>query len=269
MGCVASIIGTSCGTDETQIRQLTELQISAAREVINKKISNTMQTIKATSANYQRITCVAGKDCNISNIKMEQYATIDNKGRATLEKSVKSESIIDSVVDAGVQAYLDYINRGTTGGDRKTLTNAEARVVIETKTQLKSILTDNSFSSCVASAINEQIIEARTIDGSVTIQMIHMNQTSSVISDCIINTLLNALNNVKLSEETKAALASENSLMKSGDTGNLTEAAMSLSTPIIIGIIVFVLFFLFLIGIFIAFKIINISKTSVPILTKQ
>jgi len=247
--CILGVIG-ACGSDITEQKQLVSIQTNRVLDVLNSKVSTTFSRARASSANIQKITCFVEKgDCIIDGVRMKQMVEINSTTEMQIHKSITADNMIDTIVDTAGEAYLDYINTGSSSGDRKTFTDTEIKAITEIKTQLRSTTTDQDFMECTASSINEQLIDGRNNDGSVVIKMIDMKQTTSILSKCIFNKFLMLLQNINLSDEVKTKLEAESEIRKKDIVGNITESASSLFMPIIIAVITFIIFLLIMFAI--------------------
>jgi hypothetical protein len=248
--CILGIIG-ECGTDTLEQRQLLTSQSLHMLDVINEKVSKTFSNARAASSNLQRLSCIVKNgDCIYDGVKMEQIVEINANTQQIINKDIKADNIIDSVIDAAISSYLDYINKGTSGGDRKTLSHTEIKAINEIRTQLKATLKDEDFMQCTATSINEQIFEGKATNGNVIARLVDMKQTTTILTECIFNKIMNAAQNVTLSEETKTQLAAEEKIRKDNLASNISEATSSIFWTIAIAIIAFIVFLLIIFGVF-------------------
>lgn len=223
--CLLGVIG-ECGPDITTIQEVSKHQQTKITETLNEKLVKTMTEMRATSTNIQRVSCIAiDGDCIIDGVRMRQMAEVTTEGIANINKNLKGDAIVDLAIDAASEAYLDYENKGTTGGMRKTFTDTERELIQYAKTEMRNVVRDDTFTNCSAMIINEQVVEGKSANGDVVIRMIDMEQTSKAIANCVVSTVIDLIQNIKNNETLTSKLKSENKMYQTSTSSQLVETA--------------------------------------------
>ena len=234
--CILGIVG-DCGTTTESKTNVTD-QVNKVTEVITEKYYKAMTEMKSSTGNIQSITVKAGGDVIISDVNMLQNINITSDMVAQLNNTYDVSSLVDSTIDTAAQTALSA-NNSSLMSAQTTLSTAQYNLVTNVKTQLKNLISKEDIISCTSNIINSQTIAVET-QGNVTIKSINMTITASVIAKCMINTIMNYMDKVKVDDSTVAAVKTET---QATSTSPLTTVATSISSSImyiVIGIVIVV-----------------------------
>lgn len=234
--CILGIIG-DCGTTTQSTTNVTE-QINKVTDVITEKYYKAMTEMKSSTGNIQSISVKAGGDVIISDVNMLQNINLTSDMVAQLNNTYDVSSLVDDTVDTAAQTALNA-NNGSLMSAQTTLSTAQYNLVTNIKTQLKNIISKEDIISCTSNIINSQTISVEA-QGNVTIKTINMTITASVIAKCMINTIMNYMDKVKVDDSTVAAIKTDTAAVSTSPISTVATSISSSIMYIAIGIVVVV-----------------------------
>lgn len=210
--CLFGVIGDCKESKETL--NTIKMQTTVAQKIVEDNFTKITQEMKSTTANLNRIVANGRGDIIIENIKMSQVAELTADGKMKMEMSVKSDTLMSTLVDEAAKIALEIQNKNT-GGNRSTYTKTEQEAITYMKSELIKNTNTNLYAGCVSSILNTNEIKAET-QGNIIIRAIIMEQVSTLASRCVISTFLSQIKKVQVNHDIKRRLEEESRIVDHG-----------------------------------------------------
>lgn len=210
--CLFGVVGWC--DDKKQTETTIKMQTEVCQKFLEETFNNVTNEMKKTSSNINRIIATGRGDIIIENITMDQVAELKAEGKLNLELAVKSDIVINNLIDRAAEVARE-INNKNTGGNRSTFTKTEQEAITYVKTELTKRTTNTTFSSCVASILNTNEIRAEA-EGNIIIRAIIMKQVSSLAAKCVMSSFISQVGRIQNNNDIKDRLREETKIRDHG-----------------------------------------------------
>lgn len=206
--CLFGVIG-DCG-DTVEQKSVIKKQMDMSTEIIDKKVQKVTTEMKANSVQMNEISCESAGRCEVRNVDMRQFAQLSFKGIADITATLKSDLVINELVDSAAKISLESFAGGVVGG-RKEFTSTEIEAISSFKKQITSIVNQETFSSCASSIIQTNTIKIKATQGGI-IDGINMGQISQLTSECVIKVFTDLTGKIQNDTSIKERLQAESKI---------------------------------------------------------
>jgi hypothetical protein len=207
--CIFGIAGY-CGTT-TESKKSVDNQIKQVTEVITEKYYKAMTEMKASTSNIQSINVKSATgSVIITDVNMLQNINLTSEMIAKLNNTYDVNAFVDDVIDTAAKANLN-VSDSSMLQSQSTLTVTQYNFVSDIKKELKNMIKKEDLVTCASNMINSQTIAVEA-QGDVTIRSINMTITASMIAKCMLNTVMNYVDKIKVDDKIIAKLESEETI---------------------------------------------------------
>jgi len=177
--CFLGVMG-DCAPEATAT---VKLQNVASNNVIAHALMENLTEHQAGGHFIQRITARSTSgNILIEDVNMKNYVEITLDSWQRLQTDAEMKAVMSNAVDNIVKSSLDAVSGFMSQGSRASF---EADLSTTVKNVVNSDVTMRTVNSCLASAYVEQVVDAVSTTGNVTVRGIHMENASFVAAGCI------------------------------------------------------------------------------------
>jgi len=213
--CFLGVIG-SCGS-HAQSKNLIEKQTTLIQNYMSNKTSKILSVTRHNVQNIQALNVVSQGDVVMEDVGMSQYAYIDASTTMNITNILKDEETINDIIDIMVDTSMEQTasSGGSWTSTAPSLTKKKKKIVNTVKKEFRISAHSMTNLECVSRILNNQQISVKTA-GNVTIKGVKIEQTASLVSECMLNTIQNLLKDIEISSNvTDKAVTERKNISKS------------------------------------------------------
>jgi hypothetical protein len=203
------ILGIGNCKKTTEQKAVETEQLKKIKELISKNIQEFSINSKTTIQNFNELMLKAAGDIIISDIEIKQYAEITSKTILNVKEILKSDDFIDDMINIASEISLKSMgDKGIFGAGKKTITSTEQNLLTEIKEKFKLVVKTKDEFGCIDNVLNKNKLTAKA-GGDIVVHGYHIEQTSKIMSTCVITVIKNIFKKLKINEKIINDLKSE------------------------------------------------------------